>query len=213
MLFGTTATGKVFQRKLDQCFGHLQNLTVIANDIMVIGKQPNHKDHDLALTTLLNTARKCNVCLNYEKLQYKQKEVKFFRETYTIDGHKPAQSKVKAIQEMPAPQCKKQVQSFIGMVNYLSKFSARLSELTEPIRDLCKEKVPFNWGLEHDSAFQLIKKEIAAAPILAYYIIQRNLPYCKLMQVVKGWADAFSKIKNLYILPAELYWRHKRDML
>ena len=55
------------------------------------------------------------------------------------------------------------------MVNYLSKFSARISELAEPIRDLRKEKVPFNWGLEHDGVFQLIKKEIAAAPILAYY--------------------------------------------
>ena len=134
---------------------------------MVVGKQPNHKDHDLALTTLLNTARKCNVHLNYEKLQYKQQEVKFFREIYAVDGHKPAQGKIKAIQEMPAPQCKKQVQSFIGMVTYLSKFSARLSELAEPIRDLCKEKVPFNWGPEHDGAFQLIKNKIAATPILA----------------------------------------------
>ena len=70
---------------------------------------------------------------------------------------------------MPHPQCKKQVQSFIGMINYLSKFSAQLSELAELIRDLCKEKVPFNWGPEHESAFHLIKKEIAAAPILAYY--------------------------------------------
>ena len=169
MPFGATIAGDVFQRKLDQCFGHLQNVIVIADDIMVIGKQPNHKDHEQALTTLLNTARKCNVCLNYEKLQYKQQEVKFYRETYTTDGHKPAQSKIKAIQEMLAPQCKKQVQSFIGMVTYLSKFSARILELTEPIRDLCKEKVPFNWALEHDGAFQLIKKEIAAAPILAYY--------------------------------------------
>ena len=104
----------------------MHNVIVIANDIMVVGKQP-------------------------------------------LDGCKPAQSKIKAIQEILAPQCKKQVQSFIGMVNYLSKFSARLSDLTEPIRDLCKEKVPLNWGPEHDGAFQFIKKEIAAAPILAYY--------------------------------------------
>ena len=137
--FGTTIAGHIFQRKLDQYFGHLQNVIVIANDIMVVGKQPNHKDHDLALTTLLNKAMKCNVCLNYKKLQYKQKEVEFFRETYTLDGHKPVQNKIKAIQEMPAPQCKKWVQSFIGMVNYLSKFSARLSELAEPIRELCRE--------------------------------------------------------------------------
>ena len=169
MPFGTTVVGDVFQRKLDQCFGHLQNVIVIADDIMAIGKQPNHKDHDLALTTLLNTARKCNVHLNYEKLQYKQKEVEFFGEMYITHGRKPVQSKIKAIQEMPAQQCKKQVQSFIGMVNYLSEFSARISELAEPIRDLCTDKLPFSWELEHDGAFQLIKKEIAAAPILAYY--------------------------------------------
>ena len=77
--------------------------------------------------------------------------------------------RVKAIIDMPSPTCKKQVQSFIGMVNYLSKFSACLSELAEPIRELSKEKVPFNWGLEHHKAFKLLKKEIAAAPILAYY--------------------------------------------
>ena len=93
------------------------------------------------------------MCLNYEKLQYKQKEVEFFGETYTLHGLKPAQSKIKTIQEMLALQCRKQVQPFLGMVNYLSKFSARLSELAEPIRDLCKEKVPFNWGPEHDGVF------------------------------------------------------------
>ena len=66
--FGTTVASYVFQRKLDQCFGHLQNIIVIADNIMDVGKQPNHKDHDLALTTLLNTTRKCNVHLNYEIL-------------------------------------------------------------------------------------------------------------------------------------------------
>ena len=123
MPFGATVAGDVFQRKLDQCFGHLLNIIMIADDIMIVGKQPDHKDHNLALTKLLNTARKCNVHLNYDKLQYKQTEVDFFGETYTVDRWKPSQSKVKAIQEMPPPQCIKQVQSFIGMVNYLSQFS------------------------------------------------------------------------------------------
>ena len=86
MPFGATVVGNVFQRKLDQCFGHLQNIIVIADDIMIVGKQPNHKDHDIALTNLLNTARVCNVCLNYDKLQYKQTEVDFFGKTYTVDG-------------------------------------------------------------------------------------------------------------------------------
>ena len=93
----------------------------------------------------------------------------FWGETYTTNGHMPAQSKVKAITEMPDPTCKKEVQSFIGMINYLSKFSARLSEPAEPRIELCKDKVPFNWDPKHQEAFKLMKREIAAAPILAHY--------------------------------------------
>ena len=55
------------------------------------------------------------------------------------------------------------------MINYLSKFLSRLSELAEPIRELSKDKVPFNWGPEHQAAFQQMKKEISCAPVLAYY--------------------------------------------
>ena len=169
MPFGITVAGDVFQRKRDQHFGQIEQAIVIADDIMVVGNQSNHRDHDVALTNLLATARKSNIHLNYDKLAYKKTEVEFFGETYTIDGRKPAQSKVTAIVEMPPPTSKKQVQSFIGMINYLSKFSARLSELAEPIRVLCKDKVPFNWGPEHQATSKQVKKEIVRAPVLAYY--------------------------------------------
>ena len=147
----------------------IKQVIIIADGIMIVGKQQNHRDHDVALITLPDTARKCNIRLNFDKLQYMKTEVDFFGETYTTSGCKPAQSKVSAITGMPAPTCKKQVQSFIGMVNYLSKFSLRLLELAEPIRELSKDKVPFNWGPEHQEAFKQMKKEIARVPIHAYY--------------------------------------------
>ena len=75
---------------------------------------------------------------------------------------------------MPSPSSKKEVQSFIGMINYLSKFSPRLTELAEPIRELVKEKLPFNWGPEHQESFAMLKKEIIRAPILAYYNPQKE---------------------------------------
>ena len=42
-------------------------------------------------------------------------------------------------------------------------------ELAEPIRELSKEKVPFSWGPEPQSAFTMMKKVIAKAPVLPYY--------------------------------------------
>ena len=127
-------------------------------------------------------ARECNVKLNYQKLQYKCTEVNFYGETYTTHGHKPAQSKVTTIVQMPSPGSKKEVQSFIHMINYLSKFSPRLTELAEPIRELVKEKVPFNWSPEHEELFAMLKKEIIKAPVLGYYNPQKKQCY-KWMQV------------------------------
>ena len=103
MPLGITAVGHVFQCRPDQCFGKIKQVIVIADDIMIVGNQQNHRDHDAALTTLLETARKCNVKLNFDKLQYKKTEVDFFVETYTTDGHMPAQSEVSATGDMPAP--------------------------------------------------------------------------------------------------------------
>ena len=59
--FGATVAGDVFQCKLDECFGHIPNVIVIADDIMVVGKQPNLRNHDQVLTTLPETARHSNV--------------------------------------------------------------------------------------------------------------------------------------------------------
>ena len=98
MPFGARVAGNVFQHKLYQCFGHLKNVIVIADDIMIVGKKPSHSDHGQALTTLLETARKCNVWLNYEKLQYKKQEEDFFSETNTTSGYKPDKSQ-------PLPRC------------------------------------------------------------------------------------------------------------
>ena len=103
MSFGATVAGDVFHRKLDECFGKLKQVIFITGDIMVVGYKPDHSDHTQAFTSLLQTAQKCNVKLNFSKLQYKQNEVNFFGETYTTSGHKPARSKVSAIAAMPSP--------------------------------------------------------------------------------------------------------------
>ena len=57
------------------------------------------------------------------------------------DGCIPAQTKITAVVKMPPPSSKKEAQSVIGMINYLTKFSPRLIVLAEPIRELVKEKV------------------------------------------------------------------------
>ena len=140
MPLGPTVASDVFQNKLYECFGKIEPIIIIANDIMIVGYKPDHSDLDQAFMTQLQTAKKYNMKLIYDKLQYKQNEVEFFGETYTTSGCKPSKDKMSAITSMPSPTKKKQVQSFIGMINYLATFSLRLSELAEPIREFPKIK-------------------------------------------------------------------------
>ncbi|XP_064115239.1 uncharacterized protein LOC135221369 [Macrobrachium nipponense] len=55
------------------------------------------------------------------------------------------------------------------MVNYLSKFLPRLSEVTQPLRNLEKKNVEWQWNSSHDEAFSKIKKLIVEAPCLKYF--------------------------------------------
>ena len=130
-----------------QCFGKTRQVIVIPDDTMIVGKKTNHSNHDQALTTSLDTARRCNVQLNYEKLQYKKS---FFGEIYTTSSHKPDMNKVTANTKMSAPQNKKEVQSFIGMINYLSKFSARLPRDCRAHQRIGKGQGTFQLGHRRD---------------------------------------------------------------
>ena len=50
--------------------------------------------------------------------------------------------KVKAISEMPAPKTEKEVRGFIGRLQYISRFIARLTAICEPIFKLLKKNQP-----------------------------------------------------------------------
>ena len=123
---------------------------------------------------LLETAKKINIKLKFDKIQYKQKEVEFFGKTYTTQGHKPSDMKVKVIIEMPKPTNLKDLQTFLGIIQYMRKFSPRIAEIAEPLWDLTEKHVPYTWGPEHNHAFDSIKKEIIQAPILRYYDPQKE---------------------------------------
>ena len=70
---------------------------------------------------------------------------------------------------MEPPQNVASLQSFNGMVNYLKKFSPVLSELSKPLRKLCKSGVEWAWESEQQNAFEAIKQVIMTLPVLAYF--------------------------------------------
>ena len=169
MPFGDSVAGDIFQHKLDKCVSNIKNVHCIADDIMVVGYEPDHSDHDKALTKLFQRAEKYNLKFINDKIQYKQSAVSFFGETYTTTGRKPDPGKVEAIRTMKQLENKKELQSFLGLCQYLTKFAPELASLSEPLRFLTRKNTLFIWTQEHVMAFAQIKQVLTRGQELAHF--------------------------------------------
>ena len=75
---------------------------------------------------------------------------------------------------MPPPQTLGVLQTFMGMVNYLNRFSPIVAETSQPLRQLMKKDTFFVWQPEQLRAFQNVQRIITDAPVLAYYDPERD---------------------------------------
>ena len=93
----------------------------------------------------------------------------------TSDGLRPDPEKVRAIQEMPVPENRNDLQRFLGMVQYLAKFIPHLSELASPLRMLLKKESSWCWYEQHQKSYDKIKKACGEQPLLRYYDVSKNV--------------------------------------
>ncbi len=71
-----------------------------------------------------------------------------------------------AVTEWPCPRDRKEVQSFLGFVNFYRWFIERFSHIARPKFDLSKKDAPFVWSPECDAAFAALKVKVTEAPVL-----------------------------------------------
>lgn len=165
--FGLKTSQDVFQLAMDRTLEGLPGVIAIADDIVVYGS--TIKEHDDNLQRLMERARQQNLVFNKEKCLIKCKEVTFFGNIYSPDGVRPDPAKVQAIYDLKTPTSSKDVQSFLGMVTYLSSHIPKLSEHTTHLRKLLQKDSLFQWCHEHQQSFERIKRLICEATTLAYF--------------------------------------------
>ena len=72
------------------------------------------------------------------------------------------------MKKVEAPTCKKDLQKFLGKVNFLRRFISNLSgkiDVFTPILRL-KDEANFTWAAEQQEAFEKIKKYLSSPPVL-----------------------------------------------
>lgn len=168
--FGICSASEVFQKAIDHLFAG-SPCASIADDLLVWGT--TEQEHDSKLIKVLDRAKQVNLRLKSKKCHFKVNEVGYVGHLLTKSGLKPDPSKVEDIVNMPSPEDAKALSRFLGMVNYLSKFIPRLSEMATPLRELTKQDVSWTWETAHQTAFDAIKAVIAEAPALKYFDVKK----------------------------------------
>ena len=164
--FGLCVSQDLFQEAMDKVTEGLEGVISIHDDIVVLGY--DESDHDRNLHALMKSAEKYGIVFNSDKTFVKVPEVTFFGNNYGAEGVKPDPERVRQVLEIPSPSTKQELQSFLGIIQYLSPFITRLSDRTVPLRSLLQQD-EYQWNATHQKAFDSIKDAISSAATLNHF--------------------------------------------
>lgn len=72
-----------------------------------------------------------------------------------------------------------EIQQFMGMVNQLGKFTPKLAELTQPLRELLSKSGTWVWAPAQERASAQVKEELSKPTVLALYDPEGRKPLRK----------------------------------
>ena len=128
--FGLVCSQDIFQKKMDQILEACQGCIGITDNITI--HSCTEAEHDTCLQNLMWIACKYDLVFNPQKTHMKAQAVNFFGCLYNADGVHLDPGKFDAIHALPMPTNVTELQTFLGLVMYLSPFIPGLSTLTTP---------------------------------------------------------------------------------
>ena len=158
LAMGLSNATDIFKKCMRNIVDGLEGVVHIANDILVFVMK-----YDKFKENVINFLDRCiehDLHLNPEKIRINVHSVPFFGQILTKVGLQMDANKWQVIQYLPQPKNVKELQSFLGSVNYLSKFIPHLSSFRKPLQDLLKSSNEFVWLKIHDEAFKTLKNAI-----------------------------------------------------
>ena len=171
--FGVSSAPAIFQRIMDNLLQGIPQVCVYFDDILVTGKST--EEHLKNLEEVLSRLRNAGMRLKKSKCAFLLPQVKYLGHQISEKGLQPTTQKLRAIVEAPAPHNVSQLKSFLGMINYYSKFLPNLSTQLAPLYSLLQKKTIWSWGKAQQQAFEKAKQQLVSAQVLAHYDSTKDL--------------------------------------
>jgi hypothetical protein len=173
MPFGLKNAGATFQRAMDIAFvGERDKFIVIyLDDLMIFSK--TDEEHLMHLRQTFEKCRRFGLSLNPKKSHFAMQKGKLLGHVISKEGIRIDPKRIEAIETITISRNIKEIQSFLGKINFLRRFIPNFVEIVKLITGMLKKDSRVNWTAEARASFAHIKKFISEAPVLT------NLNYLK----------------------------------
>lgn len=174
LVYGVASAPALWQRAMDTILQGLPGVKCIIDDMIITGR--TDEEHLRNLEAVLEKLDEHGLRANLDKCEFFKKKVTFCGHEIDEKGLHKTQKKIEAVVEAPQPTNVSELRSFLGMVNYYSRFLPNLSTALHPLYQLLEKNHKWKWTEECCKSFKHIKKLITSDEVLTHY--DPNLPLC-----------------------------------
>ena len=139
--FGLKVSHDIFQQKMDQVLEDCEGAIGISDDICVYGRTT--AENDRKLRKIMDTAQRYGLVFNKDKCKIRQKQMKFYGLIQDENGSHPDPEKCDNVKSK-SKTTNRELQQFLGMIQYLSPFILELCAKTISLRSLLKKDTSYN---------------------------------------------------------------------
>ena len=172
--FGLKNAGETFQRAMDIAFAKEIHdfLVIYLDDLTVFSKSDQqHLDH---LRQVFLTCKKYGISLNSKKSLFGLEEGKLLGHIISRDGIKIDPDRIQAILQIPHPRSIRELQAFLGKINFLRRFISNLAELIRSLNNMLKKDLTIKLTLEAKMYFKDINLALPKTLVLISPMFDRD---------------------------------------
>jgi len=159
----------MFQRFMNELFADLLDICVIVylDDILIYSE--DLEEHKEQVKEVLRWLQANGLYVSPSKCAFHQEQVEFLGFILSSKGLRMDEEKVCVIWEWPPLRRLKDVQSFLGFINFYRRFINKYSKIVVPLTRLTRKNTPWLWSEDCQQAFDTLKSTFTSAPVLTHW--------------------------------------------
>ncbi len=174
--FGVKTASAIFQRVIDQILKRFPWAKAYIDDIVIYADSIEQMHQ--RVMWVFEALNEFNVKANMDKTVLCATNLKILGHVVSQKGISPTTDRIQEIVCAETPKNVKELQSFLGIMNYVRKFIPSLSTVLSPLNRLLKKEVAFRWGSAENQAFENAKKMVNESKFLMHFDSRKQIYIC-----------------------------------